>query len=96
MNSDLLVAAAQYLRMSTEHQHVARKTRCDVSYVSRVARGERRSAKVEAELDREFRFALRKLKLDIVPKRSSDPVPPNLPFHPARTENANARPVIQL
>jgi hypothetical protein len=42
---------------------VARRMNCDVSYVSRIARGERRSAKIEAALSREFRAVLRKLRL---------------------------------
>jgi hypothetical protein len=45
------------------YARVGRKAGCDVSYVSRIARGERRSAKIEAALGREFRVVLRKLRL---------------------------------
>jgi hypothetical protein len=40
---------------------IARKMKCDPSYVSRVARGERHSARIEAVLRQEFRSALKKL-----------------------------------
>jgi hypothetical protein len=49
------------------YARVARRMKCDVSYVSRIARGERRSAKIEAELGREFRVVLRKLRLMLNP-----------------------------
>ena len=42
---------------------VARRMKCDVSYVNRIAHGQRRSAKIEAALGREFRVVLRKLRL---------------------------------
>jgi len=45
------------------YARVARRMKCDVSYVSRIARGERRSAKIEVALGREFRVVLRKLRL---------------------------------
>jgi hypothetical protein len=45
------------------YARVGRQAGCDVSYVSRIARGERRSAKIEAALSREFRVVLRKLRL---------------------------------
>jgi hypothetical protein len=45
------------------YARVARRMKCDVSYVSRIARGERRSAKIEAALGREIRVVLRKLRL---------------------------------
>ena len=45
------------------YARVARRMKCDVSYVSRIARGERRSAKIEAALGKEFRAVLRKLRL---------------------------------
>ena len=51
------------------YARVARKMRCDVSYVSRIARGQRQSATVEAQLKREFRATLRKLKLDFLRQR---------------------------
>jgi hypothetical protein len=47
------------------YARVARRMRCDVSYVSRIARGERRSARVEAVLRTEFRNVLKKLKLNL-------------------------------
>jgi hypothetical protein len=42
---------------------VARKMGCDVSYVSRIVRGERRFLRIEAAVGREFRTTLRKLNL---------------------------------
>jgi hypothetical protein len=45
------------------YARVGLKAGCDVSYVSRIARGERRSPKIEAELGREFRVVLRKLRM---------------------------------
>jgi hypothetical protein len=45
------------------YARVARRMKCDVSYVSRIARGKRRSAKIEAALGREFKVVLRKLRL---------------------------------
>jgi hypothetical protein len=45
------------------YARVARRMKCDVSYVSRIARGERRSEKIEGALGREFRVVLRKLRL---------------------------------
>jgi transcriptional regulator with XRE-family HTH domain len=48
---------------------VARAMGCDVSYVSRVARGERRSAKIEAALCKEFKNALHKLNLHLGQRR---------------------------
>ena len=42
---------------------VARKMRCDVSYVSRIANGQRRSARIEAQLEAEFKSVLKKLNL---------------------------------
>lgn len=53
-----MVAASRGL-----YARVARKMRCDASYVSRIARGERRSRRVEAALNRECLFTLRRLKL---------------------------------
>jgi hypothetical protein len=44
------------------YARVALKVGCDPSYVSRIARKERRSAMVEAALRREFRSALRKIE----------------------------------
>jgi transcriptional regulator with XRE-family HTH domain len=49
------------------YARIARRAGCDVSYVSRIARGERRSEKVEALLDREFRIALQQLNLEFAP-----------------------------
>jgi hypothetical protein len=46
---------------------VARTMKCDVSYVSRIARGERQSARIEAALRKEFRAALRRLNLHLEP-----------------------------
>ena len=40
---------------------VARALGCDASYISRVARGERRSAAIESALRKEFRNALAKI-----------------------------------
>jgi len=45
------------------YARVARRMKCDVSYVNRAACGERRSAKIEAALGREFRVVFRKLRL---------------------------------
>ncbi len=50
------------------YARAARKTGCDPSYVSRIARGERRSAKVEAALNRELQRALRRMKLRVTAK----------------------------
>jgi hypothetical protein len=47
------------------YARVGRRAGCDVSYVSRIARGERRSARVEAILRVEFMRALKKLKLSV-------------------------------
>ena len=40
---------------------VARALGCDASYISRVARGQRRSAAIEAALRKEFKNALAKI-----------------------------------
>jgi hypothetical protein len=45
------------------YARVGQQAGCDVSYVSRIARGQRRSAKIQAALGREFRVVLRKLRL---------------------------------
>jgi transcriptional regulator with XRE-family HTH domain len=45
------------------YRRVARRMKCDASYVSRIARGQRRSAEIEAALGKEFRVTLRKLPL---------------------------------
>ena len=45
------------------YARVARRMKCDVSYVNRIAHGQRRSAKIEAALGREFTVVLRKLRL---------------------------------
>ena len=44
------------------YARIARRMGCDPSYVSRIARGERRSTKIRAALDREFRITLHRLK----------------------------------
>lgn len=46
------------------YARVGRRIGCDVSYVSRVARGERRSAIVETALKKEFGKVLIKLQSD--------------------------------
>lgn len=47
------------------YARVGRQVGCDVSYVSRIARGERRSANIEAMLRQEFAKTLRKVKLTL-------------------------------
>ena len=44
------------------YARVARKMECDPSYVSRIARGERRSERIDAELRKEFRAVLARLR----------------------------------
>lgn len=43
------------------YARVARKMRCDSSYVSKVARGERRSRRIEAALRAELELVVRRL-----------------------------------
>jgi hypothetical protein len=50
-------------RMRGLYARVGRKAGCDASYVSRIARGERRSAKIETLLRLEFNKVLKNLKL---------------------------------
>jgi hypothetical protein len=45
------------------YSRVARSRKVDISYVSRVARGERRSNSIQAAIDRETRQIMKKLKL---------------------------------
>ena len=44
---------------------VARRVGCDASYIRRVARGERRSAVIEAALSREFRRVVAKMGREV-------------------------------
>ena len=44
------------------YARVAHKVGCDVSYVSRIARGERQSAVVETTLKKEFRLVIRQIE----------------------------------
>jgi hypothetical protein len=50
---------------------VASNVGCDPSYVSRVARGERRSAVIEAALSKEFREVSAKLKSTFGPLKKT-------------------------
>ena len=53
-DSTTLVNQRMHFLMRGLYARVARKLKVDPSYVSRVARGERESAAIQAALDREF------------------------------------------
>lgn len=56
------VLASQMVSLSRGlYAHAARRMHCDASYVGRIARGERRSVKIEAALVDECRMAPRKV-----------------------------------
>lgn len=63
MKNTIKLAAPNVVTLSRGlYRRIARKMNCDPSFVSRVARGERRSVRVEAELKMKFREVLKKLK----------------------------------
>ena len=64
MARNLTVGPARLVSLSRGlYARVARRMRCDASYVSRIARGERRSTKVEAALNKELNTTLHRLNL---------------------------------